>query len=178
MTPSANYLHSQLDDAIPMPGALDPGTITSPVSNTAVETTIFSQVVPAGKMKATGILGFALWGNLTTGLLPPTLTLRVKLGSSSMAVFTTAALLGSLTGKAFFLDGYISNISASSQAVVARVTQASSGIISLGTLGVNAVEGNFSVDTSVNQTFLITAQFGSAVASTSLVTRMARLQLI
>lgn len=147
------------------------------LTNSATETTLYSQDIPAGAMGTVKELNFKLLCALTTGLVPPNLTIRIKLGSSVLAVLNSQGLATSQSGLPFLVEGLIANNGAiNAQSVYAKVTQYSNSVpLLIGPAGMALAD--FTEDTSVIKTFSITAQFASAASATSLTVKHATIEL-
>lgn len=153
-------------------------TATSALTNTTTETTMYSQAIKAGSMGTNKEMNFKFICLLTTGLAAPTLTIKVKLGTSVLTVGAAMALALSMTAVPFIVEGSIINEdSAASQLSWCKITQ-HSNTLALLISGSNAlVATTWTEDTTVDKTFVITAQFGSAIVGTSLTFRHASIDL-
>lgn len=150
------------------------GTLT----NTNVETTMFTQTMAAGSMGINKEVFFRFICLLTTGLLPPTITIKVKLGSSVLTVVSTTALSASMTSVPFIVEGSVINQDTTgSQLAWARLTQPSNTLALLLSGGTAMAATDWTEDTTADKNFVITAQFGSSVSSTTLTFRHASIDL-
>lgn len=142
---------------------------TLTLSNSTTETTLFSQVIPAGSMGINKKLNLEALCTLTTPVVSiPTLTIRLKLGSAVLTVVSAVGLAVSQTNAPVVIEAKIRNKEASNaQILYAKVTQAGTSLPLL-IENSKAVFASWTVDTSVNQTLSITAQFGGLSAATSL----------
>lgn len=136
-------------------------TSTQSVGNTAAETVIFSKLIPGGTIGASGSLrlkAIARASRSGNG----TLTIRMRLGASGLggtilAVVTTAST--GVTNEPLSLDAYFGNkASQSSQRGMLSIRY--NGDVYLSNIGSAAA-----VDTSVDQTLEITAQWSSSPTS-------------
>lgn len=127
------------------------------LNNTAVETSLFSFTLIGGTMGASDILFIELCGlyNCSTAS-SDNLTLRVKLGGT--AILATVLLLnGIITNEPTFSRCWLkNNASVSSQKAVMRADES---------FGYNAPYGTAAINTAVNQTLQVTAQFASALST-------------
>lgn len=140
------------------------------LTNTAVATTMYSQVIKAFSMGTSKEMNFKFICSLTTGLVVPTLTITVQLGSSTLTVASTLALATSQAAKPFIVEGSIINKdAANAQLVWAKITQYDSSLPML-LASSSAMNANnaWAEDTTVDKTFSIIGQFGTAVAGTTL----------
>lgn len=153
-----------------------------PVTSTVVtnpETTIYSRAIEAGKMGTSKEMSFNIFCNLTTGAVAaPTLTLKVKLGTGTLTIMNALSLGLGAASVPFRIEGAVINTSNSAaQYVWARLHTPSSTVpISL-SAGAAYMNTDWTVDTSVNQTFSVTAQFGGLIAGTSLATKYIKIDL-
>ncbi len=148
------------------------------VSNTTSETTVFSQVIPAGKMGTSKKLSLDLLSTLTTPAISiPTITVRIKLGSSTLVVVNAIGLAISQTNSPFTIAGVIRNRDASNvQIAYAHITQSASNLPML-LANSSAVYADWAVDTTVDQTLSVTVQFGGLSAGTIFTLRDADVDL-
>jgi hypothetical protein len=134
------------------------------VSNSTAETILFTSSIAAGSMNTGGSIRFKLVCELSSGLVNPTITMRVKFGSGVLVAMATATISVSLTNKPFVIEGTITNLSATNaQYAVAEVKQGSALTI-MDTI----VGASWAIDTTSAQTFQITSQFGTALTGTTL----------
>lgn len=134
------------------------------VSNSTAETVLFTSSIAAGSMNTGGSIRFKLVCELSSGLVNPTITIRVKFGSGVLVAMATASISVSLTNKPFVIEGTITNLSATNaQYAVAEVKQGSAL-----TLMDTIVGASWAIDTTASQTFQITSQFGSSLTGTTL----------
>lgn len=157
--------------------SVDPPIVSNVISNP--ETTIYTRVIPAGVMGTAKEMSFNIFCRVTTGVLTPTLTLRLKLGSGTMVIVSGLGLTASLsTAAPFRIEGAICNYNnSSSQYVWARIHQpTASSPLALNT-GSAYMDTEWNVDTKVPQTFSVTAQYGGLIAGASLQTKYIKLDL-
>lgn len=147
------------------------------LTNSTAETSIFSQVIKGGVMGANKELSFSILCNLTTGLVPPNITIKVKLGSGSLTIASALAIAISITSKPFIIEGKIVNKDSGSQLVYAKVTQYSNAIPIISSNGVALDSADWTIDTTQDQTFSVTAQFSALSSSSTLTFRNATIEL-
>lgn len=139
------------------------------LSNVTTETTLFSQTIPAGKMGAVKRQKFKAFCTLTTPLLSlPSLTIKIRFGSSIMTVTSGLGLGASLTSEPFMITGEIINKSVNSQVVWARIEQGAATIPLLLGISSSFKGAKWTEDTTTDKTFSITGQFSLLSATTSL----------
>lgn len=152
----------------------------STLLNTTAETTLFSTVIPAGKLGSAKILDFKICFHISTPTLSiPTLTLKLKLGSASLTLSSTANLSANLTDKPLIVEAEISNLGvANSQFVLAKVFNNSAGLILSGlSSAFSATDGTWAVDTTVDQTLSVTGQFGALSGTTTVTPKSVRINI-
>jgi len=148
------------------------GINVASMTNTAAEQILFTQVIPAGGMGIAKRLDFYLNALLTTAAITPNITVKIKFGGQEIAALSGIALLALQTNAPFLIEGRIKNTSAQTQESWVKIT---SGVTSLlGSIPLKA--GSWNVDTTVDQTFQITAQFGSALTATTLTVKDADME--
>jgi hypothetical protein len=143
----------------------------SNLTSSAAETTLFSTVIPGGALNLANKLIFQIAGRLSTPLLTPgTLTIRVKYGTS-VAIVSTAplALVGNASNVPYKINGYMVNTgSTSTQYMQSQLTCAAGGI-AVGA-SVNLADAFPAMDSTIDQTFAVTAQFSVSSANNILTT--------
>ena len=152
--------------------------VSQNLSNTTTETTVFSATIKAGQLALDRSVRVQYNGSITSLLLPPTITVRVKFGGTTLTVLSGIALLASATAKPFSIDVFIANRgAANSQYLLATVTNPGAIALLTGLAVMEQASATAAIDTTVDQTLSITVQFGSAVSSTSLTTQYIRAAL-
>lgn len=122
--------------------------------DSSTETTLVSANIQGGTMGDYKCLEFLLRGRITTPLLlAPTGTLRVKLGSTTFTALNGLSLTIALTTQSFLLTGRITNNLPNVQDVGVEARQLTAA------LQMNATA--WAVDTTVDQTFALSWQFGA-----------------
>lgn len=150
------------------------------ISNTVSEMSLFSTTIPAYKMGDSKILKFELTCAITTPTLSiPTLTLKLRFGTFTMNITTTVTINASLTEKPILIEGKIMNITSSSQYIVVKVFNNSSGVNILSGLGsgLTVVDSTSAIDTNSDQVFSITSQFGGLSGTTSITPKIVEINL-
>lgn len=150
------------------------------VSNTSTETTLFQTVIKGGSMGTGKELHFQILCTLSTGLLPPGVTIKVKLGSAVLTVASTIGLATSLSSAApFIIEGKIVNKdAANAQLIYAKLIQKSSSLPLLLSSGAAMEYADWTVNTAADQTFAVTAQFASASTAATLTFKHASIEMI
>lgn len=142
------------------------------------ETTIFSEVIPGTKMGTNKTSRLEMLVTLTSQALSlPSLTFKVKLGSSSLTLFSGVSLLASQTNTPFVIKVKIRNKNAAnSQIVFAEICQSdtNSPLAIMSSMTKFAI---WSEDTTVDKTLSVTAQFGGLSANASITVQDADLDL-
>lgn len=145
------------------------------LSNTTVETTVFTMTVPANMLETDKGLRVEYYGSLTTLLTPPTVTVKVKFGGMTLTAVNGVALLASGTAKPFSIEVFLANRGATnSQYCLARVTNPGAQGLLIGLAVTEQVDGTGAVDTTAAQTLSITVQFGTQISTTTLTTNLVR----
>ena len=146
-----------------------------PVSNTITETTLFSAVIPANIIGATGILHYVVYGNYKNNSgATRSLQIKVKLGATTVLDNTMTAIAVDADTTSFRLEGYLANRTTSDQRIDGMFTMGQAGGPTVGQGSwTNAPEKHgllFSgaasaEDTTGALTFEVTATHGNANAN-------------
>lgn len=142
------------------------------------EIPVLSYIVQGKALTMTNEMRFNFYFSLSTAaLLPGTLTIRIKYGSLVLTLGTGAlALTGGAANAPFRVSGTLSNkTTTSAQFLEGEIAQQTGGL-SLGS-AINQAFVRGTVDSTVNQTWAITAQFSNAIASNVLVLERAKAEL-
>lgn len=119
-------------------------------------------------------LNFRIICSLTTVLVPPTLTVKMKFGTSVLTIMSGLSLSTGLTASPFIIEGMIANANANNvQIVYAKLTQANSTIL----VAQPMAYADWTVDTTVDQAFALTFQFGVTSTTTVLTYKHANVDL-
>lgn len=148
------------------------------VTNTNLETTILTYTVTGGSMNMSNRLKGTLYFGLSTiAVLPGTLTIRIKYGSSVLTLGGGAlALIGGAASAPFVVNFRLSNKdTAGSQFLYGQILQGSGGL----TLSspINQAFSLPAIDSTVDQTFIVTAQFQTANVGNTLTLQDAEAEL-
>jgi len=163
----SNFKTYSLDNLLALlhPYAYSPTDVD--VVNTVTETILWSQVITGGDMGASGSLelftfGDFLWNNNTAD----TLTLRLKFGGSPVMTMLGGTLSSSLsaTRQTWYARAYVFNSATNAQTfyVEGRADRSSGGDNEIWALPATAA-----VDTTVDQTLELTAQWSAASVNDS-----------
>lgn len=146
---------------------LDKSTTEQDVTNTAVETSVYSYSVPGGTLSTSNIIRLILTGYVDLSVTSRTLTIRVKWGGSTVAtgvIVTTASTKGGVLLTVLLNANNATN----SQRLVATIQQMAdnavetdgtfSGACTLRTVAVPSL----AVDSTSAQTLEVTAQWSVA----------------
>jgi hypothetical protein len=147
----------------------EPLTIT--LNNSTTETTLFSTVIKGNKFGKTKRLTFVVDGVISTALsLVPTLSVFVKLGTTSMTIMNTATLGIGISNRQFHIEGYIAAMNDPAVQVVWSQIQQNS-------VSPTLAMADWTVDTTNDNTFAVTAQFGGISLGTSLSVKYATVEM-
>lgn len=145
----------------------DPAVMT--VSNSTTETTLFTDTIRAGRMGTNKELPFEILGVMNSPLLAvPSITIRIKLGSATLTAVNALPVAVSLVNKPFIIRGKIINKGMNAQVVFIEVHQSQTSGVFAGLDSTSTAYAKWTVDTSVDQNFVVTAQFGLLSATTTL----------
>lgn len=146
--------------------------------NTAAENTLISYVVNSNVMSMANELQFNLYLTLTTrALLPGNLTIRVKYGSAILTLGGgSVALLGGATETPFKISGTLSNKGTlNAQFIESELRQGSGGLTLGQPINMAFIETN--QNSTVDNTFAVTAQFSAADAANKITLKRAKATL-
>jgi len=148
------------------------------ISNTINKSPLFTTVIPGGKMGSNKILKLELTCQLTTPALSiPSLALRLEFGSASV-VLATGLISANLTDRPLLIEAKIANQGNSNQYVTVKVLNNSGLLIFAGLSSSFLItDTSWTVDTTVDQTLAVTAQFGGLSTTTSIITKLVELNL-
>lgn len=136
-------------------------TPAASITNSTVETTLYSEVIPANSLVAGKYFTFRLDAAITTPLINlANLTIRIKYGGQTVAVVNGAGLtIGLQTLSPVTIMGSLVARTNNTQFLPVTVNQPMGSVIAL-TTGTGNARGLMTVDATQAQTFSITAQFG------------------
>lgn len=153
--------------------SLSDANIGMSMTNTASEINLFVQNVGGGKLGVNKTLDFESVNRLSTVLINPTLTIRIRFGTSILTVLNAVSLVSSIsTNKPFIIKGKIVNTSATTQYVYAYISQYGVNVPILLNNDSGLADADWTIDTTINQQFSITAQFGSSLTGATLTPKM------
>lgn len=151
------------------PTATFGGTLT----NSTAKTDLVNRFIPANRMRHPWRLRLTAAVNITTGILPPGLTVTLNLGASSIALTSGGGLLGSQNAQ-IHIEGEIWSTGVATQNAWLRVFQEAS---LLGSSPVRLGSGSWTEDMTADKTASLAAQFSAAAATASLQLAGTRLTL-
>jgi len=128
--------------------------------NNTSEYTLYSQTIEGGVMSMANAMRFAFYLNFSTlGVLPGNLTLRVKYGSAVLTLGGGAlALIGGRTAAPVRVSGVLVNRgTTNAQFFTGEMRQDTSGLTLIQPVTIASVKP--AIDSSIDQTFALTAQF-------------------
>lgn len=139
------------------------------ITNSTTETTLFSDIIQANSLVPGKYYPFRIDLALTTPLVNlANVTIRVKYGSQTLTVINGAGLtIGMTSAVPVTITGYIVSRGMNSQFIPIVVSQGMGSAIVLSNTNTIA-RGTMTVDSSVDQNFSITAQFGGVGANASI----------
>lgn len=131
------------------------------ITNSTVETTLYSEVIPANTLVQGKYYQFRIDIAVSTPVVNiANLTIRVKYGSQTVSIINGAALgIGMSNLTPITISGYLVSRGLNNQFVPITVSQSMGNTISLTTSNANA-RGLMTVNAAQDQTFAVTAQFG------------------
>lgn len=122
------------------------------------------------------VLGFQIRGYYTT-IITPTLTLKFKLGSVVL-VSTGAVVLTTIgTAKGWKFSGSLTCRSTGGTGAISVEGKGNFSTATIDTLGWDNTTGTVAVDTTIEQTMDITAQWGTASASNTLTSTFCKISI-
>lgn len=140
------------------------------ISNSVAETTILSVTIPGKDLDLYKLIRYEMYCNLTSIVVPPTVTIKVKYGSGVLTAVSALTININQNSQPFIIEGVIVNRNlTNSQYAYSKVSQhATQGPLAL-TSPIYDARTTFAIDSTTDQTFAITTQFGGLIATTSLV---------
>jgi len=148
------------------------------LNNSLSETTLFSQVIEAGKMGTVKELGFEFFCMLTTPALSlPSLTIRLKFGGNTLTVANSLGIAASQSNEPFIVRGKIVNKASNSQVAYACIEQGAASLPLVLGVASSFKGAKWSVDTSQDQTLSLTGQFSLLSGGTTLTLENATIDL-
>lgn len=140
------------------------------LTNLTTESVILSDTIKANTMSTYKEVAFRVDCALTSLLVTPNVTVRIRFGNQVITLLSNAGITISQNNSPFVIEGTITNKGATnSQLVSAQVTQNNATLgLSLSS-PINIVRGTMAVDTTIDNLLTVTVQFGSAITGTSIV---------
>lgn len=143
-----------------------PGTT---ITQTSAATEFFRDTIKANTLMPNRYYPFTLVCSLTTPLIGiPGLTITIKYGSQTFSLMSSTALVGGVTGGLFTIEGAMVAKTSGTQFIYAKLMQPNGSLLTLGSSVTPT--GNFTVDATQSQPFVITAQFTGVSLGTSSLT--------
>lgn len=166
----------------------DRATTEIDVNTTVTETTVYTKSIGAGHMSTDRMLRLTLLGDYLNNNAAANITLRVKLGATTLMDDITAVINTSATRRPFNLQVEIANLASASVQfatllfVVGPLSGATTGIGDLANasdLGstIMATNGTTAVATASAQTLVVTIQHNASSANQSFRRKYALLEL-
>lgn len=144
------------------------------VSNTTTETAIFTHTIQGGLMGTTKELSFRLICTLTSVLVPPNITVKIKFGGATLTSMSGISISAGLTATPFIIEGLIANAgTANAQIIYSKFIQANTSLINAQPMAY----ADGTIDTTINQVFQITVQFSGLSTTTILTYKHANVDL-
>lgn len=136
-------------------------TSTTTVANTTTETTIFTGTLAANALKDGNILKTLCMGVVSTANASDTVTLRVKIGSTTIATVATTA--GNVTNEPWNLSSIMTVRSVGATGTVSNFTK-----INVSGADNSTANEATTVDTTVSEDITVTAQWDAADAGNTI----------
>jgi hypothetical protein len=162
-----------------------PSDIT--IGNTAVETDFYRKTITAGTLGATGGLRFRLVYDFLNTTATPTLTMKIKFGSTTLFAVAAGAFGANANHSVGYIDFVLLNVNASSQRVGGVWTQSAPG----GTAATNGTGpagttlgtfvhlwGTSAENSAVDADLAVTMKWSAADAGSIVVRKLAVLEQI
>lgn len=139
------------------------------MTNLTTESIVMSDTVKANTMSTYKEIAFRIDCSVTSLLVTPGVTVRIRFGNQVVNVLSNAGITLSQTNSPFVIEGTITNKGATNaQLIAAQVTQNNSTAgLSLSS-PISLVRGTTTVDTTVDNVLSVTVQFNSAITGTSI----------
>lgn len=139
------------------------------MTNLTSESVVMSDTVKANTMSTYKEIAFRIDCSVTSLLVTPGVTVRIRFGNQVVNVLSNAGITLSQTNSPFVIEGTVTNKGATNaQLIAAQVTQNNSTAgLSLSS-PISLVRGTTTVDTTVDNVLSVTVQFNSAITGTSI----------
>lgn len=139
------------------------------LTNLTTESVIMSDTVKANTMSTYKEVAFRVDCALTSLLVTPNVTVRIRFGNQVITLLSNAGITLSQTNSPFIIEGTITNKGdTNSQLVSAQVTQNNATLGLSLTSPINIVRGTMAANTTIDNVLSVTVQFGSAITGTSI----------
>lgn len=142
-------------------------TPSAAYSGSLTEVTVFQDLIKADAMSTNKTLSLILDASMTSGLSVGTYSVRVYLGSTSLAIVNSLGIVALQTNQPFEVDLRICNKTSGSQFVKGKVQQIGTTPIAL-TSPIYVAHADWSVDTTSDQILKVTVQSGGIILGQSL----------
>lgn len=186
----ANFYVYLLDNLLSLDHYVDVQTGDLDIVSTAAETTLYSVTIPANTLGTTGCIGLTLWGDfLFNNAAGNTITPRVKFGGvTSIAAAYIPYNSGGLSASRFpwYMRILVANRGATNAQLITYEAGYQGGGTNAYSTGIGLVDtgqrytmgqNTAAIDTTVDQTLLISLQWSASSANNSWRRRWARTQL-
>lgn len=143
------------------------------VASTAAETAFTSSyTIPAGTLGAGDVVVVRLTGLYGTNAVPPTLTLKLKLGSTTMLSSGALTTVGAITAGGWTSDAHFVCQTAGASGTIEAQAFAEFSTAATTALTVNIKNSAaITVDTTVDEALTVTAQWGTSDAANTITLR-------
>jgi hypothetical protein len=139
--------------------------VTTSVTNSTTETTIFVDTIRASTLGVSKSLLLDAYGTITSLLTPPTVTIKIYVGSTVVATYSSLIINASVTSAPFHINFLMTNNnSASSQFCYGELRPNTA-------ISFTSTSPNFTtatINTTTDQYLKVTAQFATAVTGTTI----------
>lgn len=166
-------------------GVLFTATATATIANTTTETTVFGSGVgtltlPANFFTAGKTIRIMIGGVFSTLVTPGNLTVKVKLGSTTIATVTISNLLASASNNAFQVQGDITcrSTGGSGTVMVNGNINYDTGTLVRGVAPLNNAGATTTIDTTASQALSVTVQWATASASNTISATTATVEVL
>lgn len=159
------------------------GTASTTIANTSSETSAIpsgfgTKIVPGGVCQSGSLFRLKGGGIFSTLLVPGNLTVKIKLGSTTIASVVISNLLASATNNAFDFEGIMicRSAGASGTFVATGFITYETGTLARGTASLNSVGATVTIDTTADQAVDVSVQWDTASTSNTLTTVVATIE--
>jgi hypothetical protein len=140
------------------------------IAGIATETVLFTDNIKSGSLVEGKYYGFRIDLAITTPLVNlSALTFKIKYGTQTFTMMAGTPLIANLTLSPVTIQGYLVSRGPNNQFITGTIVQPSGSVINLSFTN-SSMRGTMTIDSTVDQDFLITAQItGAGVGSTSVI---------